>query len=95
MSKKIGKDVIGKGKGVGIIRTKKDQEEYDEYKRQKLAQDQVEQEKDEEKEQELHGKKLVSKMIEEREPKPEGLSLEEWAQLKALSKLKKKKAKTE
>lgn len=47
-AKKLGKDVIG-GKGSGIIQTAKDREEYEEYKRQKLAQDQVEQEEEEKK----------------------------------------------
>jgi len=86
MSKKIGKDVIGNGKGAGIIRTKKDQEDYEEYKRQKLAQDQVEQEKEEEK------KKVGSeKMIDEKEPTPDQLAKQKAEVLADIRKLKLKK----
>lgn len=90
MGKKIGKDVIGKGAGVGIVRTAKDRAEFEEYKRKK-AEDAVKEEKDEEREQELAGKKLASKMLDEREPRPEGLTPEEFAELKALAKAKKLK----
>jgi len=90
---KVGKDVIGKKKGVGIIQTAKEREEFEEWKR-KQAEDALKEEKNEELEQELHRKKLESKMPEEREPRPEGLSLEEWEEMKKLSKLK-KKAQTE
>lgn len=88
---KVGKDVLNK-KSSGIL-TVKEREGFEKWKAQKLAEDLAKQEKDAEKEQELHGKKLVSKMIEDREPKPEGLSLEEWTQLKALAKQKRLKVK--
>ena len=89
--KKIGKDAIG-GKGSAIIQTAKDREEYEEYKRQKLAEDQVEEEKDEAKEQELHGKKITSKMIDEREPTvPPYFTKEEWEEFRKLAKEQQKK----
>ena len=65
--KKLGKDVLGKSKGAGVIRTKKEQEDYEKY-RQKLAQDQQEKEK----------KKVGSeRMIDEREPTAEQLASQE------------------
>ena len=70
MSKKIGKDVIGKGKRAGVIRTKKEQEDYEKY-RQKLAQDQQEKEEKEKK------KVGSERMIDEREPTAEQLASQE------------------
>lgn len=64
--KKLGKDVLGKSKGAGVVRTKK--EEYEKYK-QKLAQDQIEQEKKEEKK-----KTVGSEKMEEHEPTAEQLA---------------------
>lgn len=89
--KKIGKDVFDK-KSAGIIRTAKERAEFEEWKR-KRAEDAVKEEKEEEKEQELHGKKLVSKMIDEREPHLEGLTPEEFAEMKALAKQRKLRVK--
>ena len=89
--KKIGKDAIG-GKGSAIIQTAKDREEYKEYKRQKLAEDQVREEKDEAKEQELHGKKITLKMIDEREPTvPPYFTKEEWEEFRKLAREQQKK----
>ena len=65
--KKLGKDVLGKSKGVGVIRTKKEQEDYEEYKRRKA----------EEQEKEKKEKKLGSEKMEEREPTPEQLAEQE------------------
>ena len=65
MSKKIGKDVIGKGKRAGVIRTKKEQEDFEEYKRRKAQ---------EEKEKEEKKKVGSEKMPEEREPTVEQLA---------------------
>lgn len=63
--KKIGKDAIGKTKGVGFIRTRKEAEEYAEYKRRK-----AEEEKKKKKE-----KKFGSeKMPEPKEPTAEQLA---------------------
>ena len=60
---KIGKDVLGKGKG-GVIQTKKDAEDYEEYKRQK-----AEEEEEEEKRKKKQKKKVIkSKMPEDRQP---------------------------
>ena len=84
---KIGKDVLDK-KSCGIL-TAKEREGFEEWKRQKLAEDKAMEEKDEQKEQELHGKKLASKMPHEREPPIEGLSPEDFARMKALSRKKK------
>jgi len=82
--KKIGKDAIG-GKGSAIIQTVKDREDYAEYKRRKA---------EEQEEEEKQKKKVGSeKMIDEKEPRPEGLTLEEFAQMKALARLKQKKRK--
>ena len=92
-AKKIGKDVTGK-KGVGIIQTKKESEDFAEWKRQKLAEDQAKQERDKEKEQELHGKKITSKMPEDREPTmPIGLTEEEQQVLRQLKKQRQKQPK--
>ena len=80
--KKIGKDVFDK-KSSAILRTEKDRAEYEEYKR-KRAEEAMKEEK----------KKAGSeKMIDEKEPRPEGLTLEEFAQMKALARLKQKKRK--
>jgi len=89
--KKIGKDVTGK-KGVGIIQTKKESEDFAEWKRQKLAEDQAKQERDEEKEQELHGKKITSKIPEDREPTvPPYFAKEEWEEFRKLQQQQQKK----
>ena len=88
--KKIGKDVTGK-KGVGIIQTRKEAEDFEEWKR-KRAEDAVKKEKNAEKEQELHGKKITSKMIDEREPTvPPYFTKEEWEEFRKLAKEQQKK----
>lgn len=81
--KKFGKDVVG-GKGSAIIQTAKDREYYAEYKRRKA---------EEQEEEEKQKRKVGSeKMIDEKEPRPEGLTLEEFAQMKALARLKQKES---
>jgi len=87
---KIGKDVLGK-QSSGVFGKEKEREEFEKWKEQKLAEDLAKQEKDAEKEQELHGKKLVSKMPDERESPIEGLTPEDFVGMKVLSR---KKAET-
>lgn len=89
---KVGKDVLNK-KSSGIL-TVKEREALEKWKAQKLAEDLAKEEKDEEKEQELHGKKITSKMIEDREPTiPTGLTEEERQVLRQLKKQRQKKPK--
>lgn len=70
--KKIGKDAIGKTKGVGFIQSAKERAEYEEYKRRK-----AEEEEEEEKQKKKQKKVGSEKMPDEREPTPEQLAEQE------------------
>lgn len=85
---KIGKDVLGKKSGA-IIRTKREAEEYEEYKRKKA------QEEEEQKQKKKLKPILKSRMPDEPEGRIEGLTPEEFAEMKALARLKKSKRKVE
>lgn len=84
---KIGKDVVGK-KGSGILQTKKEREDYEEWKRRKAE----EQEEDEKQKQKKKLKPILkSKMPDEREPTPEELEKQKAEVTAGIRRLKVKK----
>jgi len=89
-SLKIGKDVTGK-KQNGFFRSEKEREDYEKWKQQKLAEDLAKEEKDAQREQDLQGKKIASKMQNEREPTGDDLAKQKAEVLTGMRRLKVKK----
>lgn len=83
---KIGKDVVGKRKDKGILRTKKERELYEEAKRRK-----AEEEEEERKKQKKKRHVIKTRLPEDKEPTPEQLAQQEADVLGEMRRLKVKK----